>query len=113
MVDGVSHYSSLSEPRLHVDRHAKEPVKSRRLYSISELSGNLDLGVNNADISTLECALLTRMYFCKVGDSFVSPPPVDKGLFTERLTDFKKLLLSKVDPPTKFSLEQVLETYTG
>lgn len=113
MVDGVSHFSDLSDPRLHVDRHAKEPVKPRRLYSIAELSGNLDLGVNNADISTLECALLTRMYFCKVGGDFVSPPPVDKGLFTERLTDFKKILLSKVQSPTKFSLEQVLETYTG
>ena len=52
MVDGVSHSTNLSDPRLHVNRHAKETVKARRLYSISELSGNLDLGVNNADIST-------------------------------------------------------------
>lgn len=113
MVDGVSHLTMLSEPRLHVDRHAKEPVKPRRLFSISELSGNLDLGVNNQDIATLECALLTRMYYCKVGEDFVAPPPVNKGLFTERLADFKSTLLSKMPETTRFTFEQVLETYTG
>lgn len=109
----MSHYSSLSDPRLHVDRHGKETVKARRLHSISELSGNLDLGVNNADISTLECALLTRMYYCKVGEEYVAPPPVDKGLFTARLADFKKSLLDSMGEATRFSFDQVLETYSG
>ena len=113
MVDGVSHYSNLSDPRLHVNYHAKEPCKPRRLYSIKELSGNLDLGVNNSDICTLEAALLTRMYYCKVGDNFVPPPPVDMGLFAERLAGFKSELLRHVGTPTKFSLDQVVETYTG
>jgi len=113
VVDGVSHSTHLSDPRLHVNRHAKETVKARRLYSISELSGNLDLGVNNADISTLECALLTRMYYCKVGSEYVAPPPVDKGLFAERLTEFKTALLDNMRETTKFSFNQVLETYSG
>jgi len=113
VVDGISHSTELSEPRLHVNHHAKESVKPRRLFSISELSGNLNLGVNNSDICTLECALLTRMYYCKVGEDFVSPPPVDIGLFTERLATFKKSLIGEVRNPTKFSLDQVVETYTG
>lgn len=113
MIGGKSHSSKLSEPRLHVDRHAKEPVKPRKLFSISEMSGNLDLGVNNGDISTTECALLERMYYCKVGEDFVTPPPVDLGLFTERLADFKSILLSKMRDTTMFSYNQVLETYTG
>lgn len=113
MVDGVSHSCSLSEPRLHVNRHAKEAVKPRKLYSISELSGNLDLGVNNADISTLECALLTRMYYCQVDGEYVAPPPVDPGRFTVRLARFKQLLLDSMKTPTKLSLEQVVETYAG
>lgn len=103
----------LSEPRLHVNKHAKAPVKPRRLYSIAELSGNRDLGVNNADISTLECALLTRMYYCKVGDNFVAPPPVNKDLFTARLDEFKSKLLLNIPEVTKFSFNQVLETYSG
>lgn len=53
------------------------------------------------------------MYYCKVGDDYVSPPPVSTGLFTERLATFKTTLLSKMHDTTKFSLEQVLETYTG
>lgn len=113
MVDGVSHSTSLSEPRLHVNRHAKDAVKPRRLFSISELSGNLDLGVNNADIGTLECALMTRMYKCEVNGEFVSPPHVDMGLFTLRLSQFKENLLRVMKPATKMSVSQVLETYTG
>jgi len=53
------------------------------------------------------------MYYCKVGDDFVAPPPVNSGLFTERLADFRSELMKKVRPATKFSLEQVVETYTG
>jgi hypothetical protein len=53
------------------------------------------------------------MYFCKIGNNFVAPPTVDKGLFTARLAEFKSTLMSNVRDATKFSLEQVLETYTG
>lgn len=113
MVDGMSHQSNLKEPRLVVNRHAKDTVKQRRLYSISELSGNRDLVVNNSDIGTLECALLTRMYFCKVNGNFVVPPPVDMDLFTVRLANFRAELIERVRKPTKLSLDQVVETYLG
>jgi hypothetical protein len=83
------------------------------LYSISELSANVDLAVNNADISTLECALMERMYYCKVGSDFVAPPPVRKGLFTERLSAFKNILLGNMRNATRWSYQQVLDTYTG
>lgn len=69
--------------------------------------------MNNADISTLECALLTRMYYCKVGNDYVAPPPVDKDLFTARLAEFKSSLLDNMRETTKFSFNQVLETYSG
>lgn len=113
MVDGVSHSTCLSDARLRVHRHARQAPKPRRLHSISELSGNLDLGVNNADIGTAECALLTRMYYCKVGDSYVAPPHVDMGLFTSRLDSFKRELLGKVKAATKWTTNQVVDSYTG
>ncbi len=113
MVYGVSHTTKLSDPRLHVYRHAKEPAKPRRLFSIQEMSGNLDLGINNGDISTAECALLTRMYYCKVGDQFVPPPEVDMGLFSSRLSEFKRNLLQVIRKPTRSSFQQVVDTYTG
>ena len=113
MVDGVSHSTQLSEPRLHVNRHAKEPVKPRRLFAISELSANLDLAVNNADIGTLETALMTRMYLCEVNGDFVPPPPVNTDLFAGRLADFKARLLEESKAVTKLTLDQVVETYAG
>jgi len=78
-----------------------------------EVSGNADLVVNNADIDTLECALMERMYYCKVGNSFVTPPPVKRGLFTERLSRFRGLLLGEMRNATRWSYQQVLDTYTG
>lgn len=105
--------TGLRDPRCTVDKHAKVASKPRTLYSISELSANVDLAVNNADISTLECALMERMYYCKVGSDFVAPPPVEKGLFTERLACFKTQLMGKMRAATRLSFEQVLETYTG
>lgn len=53
------------------------------------------------------------MYYCKVGDDFVPPPAVNKALFNSRLRDFHKNLIKNVRDPTKFSLNQVVETYTG
>lgn len=109
----MSHVTSLRDPRLHVNRHARDTVKPRRLHSISELSGNLTLGVNNADIGTAECALLTRMYYCKVGEDFVAPPPVNKGLFTDRLAKFKTELFKRVRRPTKSTSQEIVDSYTG
>lgn len=113
MVDGVSHVTSLRDPRLLVNRHARDTVKPRRLHSISELSGNLSLGVNNADIGTAECALLTRMFYCKVGEDFVAPPPVNQGRFAATLAEFKKELLLRVRRPTKSTLQAIVDSYTG
>jgi len=113
MVDGVSQKSNLSDPRLTVNRHAKEVAKPRKLYSIKELSPNLDLGVNNRDIGTLECALLTRMYYCKVGENFVAPPLVDKDLFASRLSCFKKQLLKRTVRTTPYTYQETVGTYTG
>jgi len=83
------------------------------LFSIQELSGNLELGVNNADINTLETALLTRMYYCKVGDNYVAPPTVNKALFTDRLKVFNDRMLKRIPEATPLSLDQVVETYQG
>lgn len=113
MVHGISHKTGLRDVRISVDRHARAEPRPRRLYSIKELSANRDLGVNNADINTLECALLERMYYCEVGGDFVAPPPVDPGRFTERLAEFKAALLSNVPEPTVMSCEEVVATYSG
>jgi len=77
------------------------------------LSESRSLGINNADITTLECALLERMYYCKVKGAFVEPPPVTAGLYTARLANFKKLLQKRVGHCSPISLDEVVEMYQG
>lgn len=56
---------------------------------------------------------MERMYYCKVGDGFAAPPPVDKGLFTERLGDFRSKLLGEMREATRWTYQQVLDSYSG
>lgn len=56
---------------------------------------------------------MERMYYCKVASSFVSPPPVKKGLFAERLGYFRTQLIGEMHEATRWSYQQVLDTYSG
>lgn len=89
------------------------PVPPRQLFSFTELSSTVPMGINNADISTLECALLERMYYCEIKGEFVEPPPVSVGVYTARLSYFRKLLLERVGTATPVSLDEVVEMYKG
>lgn len=109
---GKSHVSTLTDSRMRVWR-TNAQVKSRSLYSIAELSGNLALGVNNADITTLECALLERMYYCKVKEAYEAPPPVKAGLFSTRLSNFHRKLRGYLRHAHPCTLDEVVEMYTG
>jgi len=71
------------------------------------------MGINNADISTLECALLERMYYCEIKGQFVEPPPVATGLYTSRLSKFTQQLRQRCGSATPVSLDQVVEMYQG
>jgi len=87
------------------------PYKERVLYVLGGLAPEINLRINNADINTLKTALLTRMYYCKVGDDYVAPPVPDRMLLFTRLHDFKHKLQAFHTTPV--SLEQVVEMYTG
>lgn len=71
------------------------------------------MGVNNADIGTLECALLERMYYCSVNGQFVEPPPVVKGLYTSRLSLFSSSLHRLVGHAAPISTQEVVDMYWG
>jgi len=88
-------------------------VKPRTLYAITEASSSLNLGVNNADITTLECALLERMYYCKVKGQVCTPPSVTAGVFNSRLSEFSRTLIAKVGQAAPVSLDAVVEMYRG
>jgi len=87
-------------------------VEPRTLYSLTELSPTLNLGINNADINTLAAALLERMYYCKVKGEFVSPPKVDVRQF-QRLNYFRDKVARICGSAAPVSLQQVVEMYSG
>lgn len=109
---GRSRVSTLAHPDLQVTRCPAQ-VNERKLFAISELSGNINLGVNNADIGTLECALLERMYFCKVKGKFEPPLPVTTGKYRSDLKEFSNALSKFIGHSTPVSLDEVVEMYKG
>jgi len=109
---GKSHVPTFGDPRLRVWRN-QALVEPRVLYSISEASPTFELGVNNADISTLTTALLERMYYCKVNGEFVAPPEVNNSTFVSRLDYFSKAVSKKVGHAAPVSLNKVVEMYEG
>jgi len=69
----------------------------RKFYIVGGIHGiSRTLKINDASIDTLSAALLERMYYCKVGDEFVSPPIVDANTVHGRLKEFRNVLLRNV-----------------
>lgn len=113
-LDGVDHFSDLVDERLIIKR-SQAPHRVRKFHVIVGISGKLrTLKINNASIDTLSAALLERMYFCKVGGDFVSPPAVDRKVVNDRLKTFRNKLLKAFGPsPTKLDPEQFVDMFRG
>lgn len=73
----------------------------------------MSLGVNNADITTLECALLERVYYCEVNGGYEEPPPVTAGTYSTRLSTFDSKLMERLGSSTPVSLGEIVEMYQG
>lgn len=71
------------------------------------------MGIYNGDLDTLACGLLERMYYCKVGGKFVSPPQVNGRTVEHKLSYFRSAVLKHSGRPPRLSLQEVVETYTG
>lgn len=109
---GKSHKSTITDPRLRVWRN-QALTPPRVLYSLTEASSTINLGINNADITTLECALLERMYYCKVNGEFVAPPAVTAAVLNSRLSTFRTKVTKLVGHAAPVSLNDVVEMYQG
>lgn len=110
-MDGVSVKSTLTHPDLIIT-HKQGGKKTRSYVQLVGLSPDRGLGIFNGDIDTIACALLERMYFCKVKGRFESPPNVLRET-TIRLNRFRNKVLRNCGSPSVLTLEQVVDTYTG
>jgi len=111
-VVGVSARSKLTHPGLTTTRRQAETTP-RTITRYSGLSPPSKLGVFNGDINTLECALLERMYYCKVGEEFVSPPPVLESVVEVKLSGFSNRLRARLNRSTPVPLQDFVEMYKG
>lgn len=113
-LDGVSHESHLTDPRLTIKKGQAEP-KVRSYHIIGGISGKLrTLKINNATIDTLAAALLERMYYCKVGGEYKAPPPVDEKTIFRVLRNFRTGIMKKFGAkPTKLSPEEFVSMFRG
>lgn len=103
--------SELSHPDLHVTR-SQGQVKPRAMSTITGLSPHRTLGVHNGDIDTLACALLERMYFCKVGGGYAPAPEINYKAICRELGEFGGKLVEGWRA-TPVSAEELLDMYRG
>jgi hypothetical protein len=77
------------------------------------LSPSDNLGLFAGDVDTLACALLERVYFCKVGDEFQEPPPVNGLLVRDRLRDIRNQLIRQTGAFAPVTHEEFIDMYKG
>lgn len=110
----MSHSSELTHKDLSIQYNQAES-KVRVLNVLIGVSDeNRTLKINNADIRTLAAALLERMYYCKVGQEFLSPPPVSRSVVNRRLNGFRNRVRRNLPfNVTKSSPEEFVEMFRG
>lgn len=106
----MSTNSKLLHPDLHVT-YTQAEVKQRRLSKINMIGPETTLGVHNGDIRTLSRALLERMFFCKVGNSFLAAPEIKLETIEERMGYFRREMINFSAKP--ISYEDVVNMYSG
>lgn len=79
---------------------------------ITGVSPHRTMGVHNGDIDTLACALLERMYYCKVGDRYEPAPAVSYRAVREQLGEFGRRVVERLRA-TPATPEELLAMYTG
>lgn len=70
--------------------------------------------VNDASLDTMACALLERMYYCKVGTTYLAPPQPAAAVVFEKLKKFRNKLIRKIGlGSTPVSTEEFVLMYSG
>lgn len=108
----MSRRSGLTHSDLHTTRKQAE-VKPREALKLTSASPTHSLGLFAGDIDTLECALLERMFYCKVGDGFESPPAVSREILERRLGGLAKELVKRMPDYAPCLYDEFVDMYQG
>nr|WKV33276.1 MAG: RNA-dependent RNA polymerase [Riboviria sp.] len=88
-------------------------LKPREAHKMCGLLPNDSLGLFSGSIDTLACALLERMYYCKVGDQFVEPPPVKSSDVRKHLSPLIAEFTTAIPSFTPVSYDSFVDMYKG
>lgn len=114
-LSAVQHHSKLSHKDLLLKWKTREVARERGVYILDRVAPcDRTLEVNDSDLGTMACALLERMYYCSVNNSFL-PPPQPKTVFVfEQLQPFRSKLCRLLGRhSTRISTEEFVSMYSG
>jgi len=80
--------SSLTHPTLRISKTKGGQFRERRYYQIGGMAMPINYTVHHSNIVNLSRALLTRVFYVKRGDTYISTPKPCKGAY-KRLNSFK------------------------
>jgi hypothetical protein len=111
----VAHESRLSHPNLRLQWKQRENPRERGVYILEGVAPpGRSLLVNDSNLSTMACALLERMYYCKVANKFLSPPQPHTSYVFSTLRLFRNALCRELGRySTKVSTDKFVSMYSG
>jgi len=114
-LSAVGHKSDLTHPCLRLKRGIRRPERDRGVFVMDGIAPrNRSLQVNDSSLDTMACALLERMYFCKVGSDYLSPPQPAVAHIFRTLSKFRSRLLRYLGRgSTPVSTESFVLMYQG
>lgn len=94
-------------------RRYGNPEKLRDVYRLSSLSGPIQFGVHNNNLSNLRRGLVERVFYVEGPTGLVPPPRPLPGVFDTRLQEFKDRLLGHMKLASPCTLDQFVQLYAG
>lgn len=79
----------------------------------ANIGANHHFGVHNSNIDNAERAVSERVFNIKAECGFVEPPVPRTGIFHERLSNFRSLLIGNMPPTSRIDENEFLEYYAG
>ncbi len=114
MLQGVSvKRTDLTHPRLFAARSLGQSVRTRKIFQIGGWSPPIRFGVHNAGFDNLVRGLLERVFYVKRDGVFTETPKPRVGVYSERLSYFKDLLVRRVGRSTPMEREDFPLLYQG
>lgn len=111
-MDSVSVVSNLTHGDMTITRR-QAPQKPRVAYKMCGVLPTDTLGLFSGNVDTLACALLERVYYCKVGAGYESPPPVSFDHVREHLSGLALEIVRNVGAFAPVDLDTFVSMYKG